>query len=72
MAKPIPSDPDAIMRDLGRRIREQGRHTHPEFVRRLSTPPPIAGSVSADTVAVLTQLLAALDAAGIIDDTTTG
>ena len=72
MGVPIPSDPDAMMRDIGRRIRENSRHGHPEYVRRSSTPSPITGSRSGDTVSVLTQLLAALDAAGLIDDTTTG
>lgn len=71
MAKPIPSDPDDVLRDLGNRVRALGRHSHPEHVRRSSTPPPIVGSRSGDTVAILTQLLAALDAAGMIDDTTT-
>ncbi|TXH10476.1 MAG: hypothetical protein E6R04_05225 [Spirochaetes bacterium] len=72
MAKPIPSDPEAILRDLGDKVRAAGRHRHPEYVRRSATPQVIAGSRSADTVAILTELLAALDAAGIIDDTTTG
>lgn len=72
MATPIPSDPEAVMRDVGMRLRAAGRHQHPEYVRRSATPPPITGSRSSNTVAVLTQLLAALDAMGIIDDDTTG
>lgn len=72
MGTPIPADSEGVMRDIGRRLRAADRHHHPEYVRRSATPPPIVGSRSIDTVAILTQLLAALDAAGIIDDTTTG
>lgn len=72
MATPIPSDPDAVMRMVGERLRAAGRHKHPEYVRRSATPAPVTGSRSVDTVSVLTQVLAALDAAGMIDDQTTG
>jgi hypothetical protein len=69
MAKPIPTTLEGALGALSRKVDDLGRHTHPGLV---GEPVEIVGDRSSDTVAILTQLLAALDAASIITDNTTG
>jgi hypothetical protein len=71
MAVPIPSDPTAQIRHLAQRVDELSRHRHPG-TPVIAEPAIIAGDRSSDTVAILTAVLAALDAASIIVDQTTG
>ena len=69
MARSIDTTGDQALRTLKRTVDGLTRHTHPGIV---TDPEPITGSRSGATASVLAQLLAALDAAGIIDDQTTG
>lgn len=71
MATPIPSDSQAMIRDLAQKVARLGNHKHPGTVV-VTEPEEITGDRSSDTVDILRQVLAALDAAGIIVDNTTG
>lgn len=73
MARPIPTTAEEHLQRLAQDVAMLRKQPSPSNVLHLpSTPTPITGSRSTNTVSVLTQLLAALDALGIIDDDTTG
>lgn len=66
MAKPIATSGDAVLRGLALDVAK---------IKRTVRPPvavEITGSRSAETAAVLAQILDALEANGIVDDQTTG
>lgn len=49
---------------------ERLNREHIPFLRQLAPGTVITGSRSVDTVAILTKLLAVLDATGVVDDST--